>query len=210
MWKNIVEPDRPHMKIWPLPCQWRPKNRHAIPDSSNIFFSYARRPDCLWGPPNLLFSVKYASFLRSVFVETWHLLLTLSSFEANNACSYTFIHPYKFIPSTGTILSVLLIKKTVWHAHCLNQAAECMREVILIVRAVCVCVFVCWGRGGGVGSVADILYILCQMEFEGRAIMLFPWSVTCLQTPTPFTQQVDSNNRPTTMDLSYMERESEY
>jgi len=51
----------------------------------------------------------------------------------------------------------------------------------------------CWGRGGGVGSVADILYILCQMEFGGRAIMLFPWSVTCSPTPTPFTQQVDRN-----------------
>ena len=57
----------------------------------------------------------------------------------------------------------------------------------------CVFVFVCWGRGAGVGSGADILYILCQMEFGGRAIMLFPWSATCLTTPIPSTEKVDRN-----------------
>jgi len=31
------------------------------------------------------------------------------------------------------------------------------------------------------------------MESGGRAIMLFLWNVTCLATPTPFTQQVDRN-----------------
>jgi hypothetical protein len=77
-----------------------------------------------------------------------------------------------------------------WYARCLNQAAECERGDFWLL-GLCVCL--CWGRGAGVGSVADILYILCQMEFGGRAIMLFPWSVTCLTTLTPFTQQVDRN-----------------
>ena len=57
----------------------------------------------------------------------------------------------------------------------------------------CVCVWIGVVWGWGAGAVADILYILCQMEFGGRAIMLLPCNITCLTTPTPFTQQVDRN-----------------